>query len=126
MFPSSSERECVITQAPQLLGGPPFDHDTYFQSIQKAHALYIQTINTYWEKQCRADPIFKRLQPAAIALFLEANGTHADPYAIVCGSEPPRYQKGYLVLKYELVPAWTLYLNLAAELLQVVERATKL
>lgn len=89
--------------------------------IETARANFVQATHTYWEKAGKENKAIKKFKPAAIALFEEENGPHADPYTLVCSSEPPQFTKGYKVLEYEIVPAWTLYLSRAAALLQILE-----
>ena len=111
-------------EAPQHLGGPPFDHDLYRGAIDDVRKVLVESINTYWEKAARADPLMKKIKPVCLALFREDNPDPVcNPYDIVCRNPPPQYTMGHLALYNELVPAWVLYCNRASALLEVVEKA---
>lgn len=92
------------------------------QMIDAARVNFVQCIQAYWEVAAKQNRVIKKFKTAAMALFHEEN-PQGDPYELVCRSEPPHYAKGYSVLKYEIVPAWALYLSRAATLMEVLETA---
>lgn len=90
--------------------------------MAKAQAVLVQSIHLYWDMMEEQNEPIRKLKPACLALFAEENGSDADPFEIVCASEPLRFKRGHLVLRWELVPAWTLYINRANDLITLLER----